>query len=816
MATSITYGVVRGGSGSSGDALAYNGAFWLPAAQLPTGSPGTAQQAWTEGQTIQISVPTSGGGGGGSTLTASFVQPAVNATVSPVAVAEGSAFQQGYAVTVLSGGIVNFYTVTAVAGDDLTLANVGVSNAASGTTIASGSIITVASVNAAIGPTAPATGQALVLQSSGSYAPTGVPQRLVADSYALATDPDDTNCINRMFAVAYALQVAAYAASIMTFLPRAYSASGSLQCVGTSGANFSPFIEGGSTTQNGLGTEINASGSFALGGGSGLAAWTPLLLVQWCQSGRIEKINLNGNARTLAAAQQKAYSSGVVWDACVFANNVVFTARQTSHAYTKGQAVLSDVAVQGLPDNTHLYIATTSGTTGSGAVVWPTTAGGTVVDGGVTWQEFGPSHASFLQGDTVAATGGINQAADTRWNDCVFGGPGVGWRSLLTSSNTKDFILSHCFFINCAAIGCDMVNSAGFVALTAGTEFSANGFDIRIGDGISAELGQGWSSEGSSGWVIGDIGGLGNTQLRVGPGYWQGGTLGGTGAPCMTFGGRLDMAGVYIADSNVANAHPYLFFGNVNGCVTSHNNIFVVAPSYTGPYFAPFYDTGGNGLLPGNPSYYPGYGVISVAVSSANDSMFDGSANHPLPNVSGTAISSARAQLSALGANSSNVTWTTYGVGTKGTAKCSVSAALMQSLAVAQSTPDSCVVIIAVPWNRVAIEKFDFAVTAQFTGLAGGVTLTMSGGNAVPAASSLSATPAVYLAATTLLGSAPGPLVVGVGASIGTWVWGPASGVPSNPDTWYLTATITCSAALSGLTGGSVDVYLNIDNRSGL
>lgn len=53
----IVYGQVRGGPGSAGAPLAYNGTFWVPAAQMPTGSPGAALSSWTEGQIIQISVP---------------------------------------------------------------------------------------------------------------------------------------------------------------------------------------------------------------------------------------------------------------------------------------------------------------------------------------------------------------------------------------------------------------------------------------------------------------------------------------------------------------------------------------------------------------------------------------------------------------------------------------------------------------------------------------------------------------------------------------------------------------------------------------
>lgn len=73
--------------------------------------------------------------------------------------------------------------------------------------------------------------------------------------------------------------------------------------------------------------------------------------------------------------------------AASFATNSqdVFPARRPSTA-----VILNDIY---LPDplNGHKYQASalTTGITGSGAVIWPTSAGGTVVDGGVTWIEIG-------------------------------------------------------------------------------------------------------------------------------------------------------------------------------------------------------------------------------------------------------------------------------------------------------------------------------------------------------------------------------------------------------------------------------------------
>lgn len=61
-ATVNIYGAVRGGPGTAGQALTYNGSFWVPATSLSSGPPGTAQTTWTDGQVIQIAVPTRANG----------------------------------------------------------------------------------------------------------------------------------------------------------------------------------------------------------------------------------------------------------------------------------------------------------------------------------------------------------------------------------------------------------------------------------------------------------------------------------------------------------------------------------------------------------------------------------------------------------------------------------------------------------------------------------------------------------------------------------------------------------------------------------
>lgn len=54
-----------------------------------------------------------------------------------------------------------------------------------------------------------------------------------------------------------------------------------------------------------------------------------------------------------------------------------------STVYTVGQYRIPTT------DNGHLYRATVAGTSGASQPTWSTTGGATVVDGGVTWQEYG-------------------------------------------------------------------------------------------------------------------------------------------------------------------------------------------------------------------------------------------------------------------------------------------------------------------------------------------------------------------------------------------------------------------------------------------
>lgn len=183
MSTVIVYGVVRGGPGTAGQALAYNGSFWVPAAALPTGSPGTAQSAWNDGDTIQIAVPAPSSGGGGSgggstTVGVAFAMPAVWTFAAPTTllVAFGSTAQMsdGAGLTIPSFG--SF--IVAGTPPDSTHAfvlNTGAAgNVIPTTTIPSGTPVNIAGSGAPLAAQARLPGQALQLSQVGADTPGGI------------------------------------------------------------------------------------------------------------------------------------------------------------------------------------------------------------------------------------------------------------------------------------------------------------------------------------------------------------------------------------------------------------------------------------------------------------------------------------------------------------------------------------------------------------------------------------------------------------------------------------------------------------------
>lgn len=71
-----------------------------------------------------------------------------------------------------------------------------------------------------------------------------------------------------------------------------------------------------------------------------------------------------------------------------------------------GAYVVGDVVRPLASPNGHVYRATVAGTSGSTEPVWPTAAGATVVDGGVTWAEAGRRDAPFFEAVGTGYTAG--------------------------------------------------------------------------------------------------------------------------------------------------------------------------------------------------------------------------------------------------------------------------------------------------------------------------------------------------------------------------------------------------------------------------
>ena len=92
-----------------------------------------------------------------------------------------------------------------------------------------------------------------------------------------------------------------------------------------------------------------------------------------------------------------------------------YSAWAASTSYAEGDIVVPTSR------NGRRYRATNSGTSDSGEPTWPTTAGGTVVDNGVTWEEYGGEHAdneffNDVSGNEVADGDGYTAGGQTLSN----------------------------------------------------------------------------------------------------------------------------------------------------------------------------------------------------------------------------------------------------------------------------------------------------------------------------------------------------------------------------------------------------------------
>lgn len=88
-----------------------------------------------------------------------------------------------------------------------------------------------------------------------------------------------------------------------------------------------------------------------------------------------------------------------------------YSAWVTGTAYSEGDIIIPTTR------NGRRYRATTAGTSGTAEPTWPTATGGTVVDGGVTWEEYGGEHAdneffNAVSANEVAATNGYTAGGE--------------------------------------------------------------------------------------------------------------------------------------------------------------------------------------------------------------------------------------------------------------------------------------------------------------------------------------------------------------------------------------------------------------------
>lgn len=91
------------------------------------------------------------------------------------------------------------------------------------------------------------------------------------------------------------------------------------------------------------------------------------------------------NSRILNAFGQNAAISGQ--PATHYVGLIGATTWQSLHAYTSGQYVIPTTFATIAGQQGKLFKVTTSGTSAGSEPTWPTSEGGTVVDGGVTWTE---------------------------------------------------------------------------------------------------------------------------------------------------------------------------------------------------------------------------------------------------------------------------------------------------------------------------------------------------------------------------------------------------------------------------------------------
>lgn len=120
---------------------------------------------------------------------------------------------------------------------------------------------------------------------------------------------------------------------------------------------------------------------------------------------------VNGNAILQLKSGRCSFGFDLQVSECVLyvprASQMPSTTWAATHAYTVGDVVKPTTR------NGHLYQAKTTGTSGGSQPTFPTTAGGTVVDSGVTWLEFG---IDAVYDDNIVVTMGAGSNNVVRFN----------------------------------------------------------------------------------------------------------------------------------------------------------------------------------------------------------------------------------------------------------------------------------------------------------------------------------------------------------------------------------------------------------------
>jgi len=154
----------------------------------------------------------------------------------------------------------------------------------------------------------------------------------------------------------------------------------------------------------------------------------------------------------------------------------------TVTAYTVG-----DIRVP-TTDNGHRYRCTVSGTSAAGEPTWPTTDGDTVVDGTVTWEEYGGAIADNtiwgdVSGNEVATGSGYTTDGETLANSAItYSGDESKWDAddVTWSALTKTMRFAHIYKLGTAngivnpLVGYILLDDTPADVVVSGVDFTVN------------------------------------------------------------------------------------------------------------------------------------------------------------------------------------------------------------------------------------------------------------------------------------------------------------------------------------------------------